>query len=110
MKRKINFQVKNFTKFEDSNSKKLKIEGQKLRPPSKRITFNQKSLKIIGAKIIYKHKKSDIEFELKRINHVKSFGEVRLHTNNILYPGNYTVILTYTGDLDEESLKANQAQ
>ncbi len=75
----------------------LEIEGQKLPPPSKRITLNQKGLKISSATVIYKHKKGDIEFEVSRINHLKSFQEVRLHTNNLLYPGQYIVKLEYSG-------------
>jgi hypothetical protein len=110
MKKKTNFQVTNYKEFEDEGIKKLIIEGLKPPPPSKRITLLQKNLKVIDAKIIYKHKKGDIEFELKRINHIKSFGEVRLHTSNILYPGSYIITLSYMGELDKESLKTNQDQ
>jgi hypothetical protein len=105
MKRKTNFQISNHTKFEDAGIKKLIIEGLKLPPPSKRITLMQKNIKVTDAKIIYKHKMGDIEFEIKRINFIKSFGEVRIHTNNILYPGSYVITLNYTGELDEVSLK-----
>lgn len=73
-------------------------------PPSKRITLNQKNTKVLNAKIIYKHIKGDIEFEVSRINHIKSFEEIRLHTNNILYPGTYVVTLEYKGELDESQL------
>lgn len=87
----------------------LVIEGQKFPPPSKRITLHQKSIKVLGAKIIYKSKKGDIEFEVIRINRIKSFGEVRLHTNNLLYPGSYEVSLEFSGKIDEDNL-TNPAQ
>jgi hypothetical protein len=104
MKKALNFKPLSYriNKIGDVNS--VEIEGQKLRPPSKRITLNQSSIKVQNAKIIYKYKKGNVEYEVSRINHIKSFGEVRLHTNNILYPGNYVVTLEYSGELDDSSL------
>jgi hypothetical protein len=107
---KNNFNINNYTIPDLKNPNKLFVEGYKLPPPSKRITLRLTGLKIISAKIIYKHKKGDIECEVIRINHLKSFGEIRLHTNSVLYPGNYEVTLEYSGNLDEEQLKANQVQ
>lgn len=78
------------------------IEGQKFPPPSKRITLKQKNIRVKGAKIIAKTKKGDVEFEVIRINRVKSFGEVRLHTKSMLYPGVYEVTLEYYGELNKE--------
>ena len=105
---KINFEISNYTISDNENSKKIIIEGQKLPPPSKRITLHQKNIKILSAKIIHKHKKGDIEFEVVRINHIKSFNEIRIHTNSILYPGTYILTLSYTGQIDEEQLDSNQ--
>jgi hypothetical protein len=102
--RKPDFKINSCTASGEGDSKQLVIEGQKLPPPSKRITLRQKNIKIIDAKIIYKHKKGDIECEIKRINRVKSFGEIRLHTNSVLYPGIYIVSLSYAGELDEKML------
>jgi hypothetical protein len=85
------------------------IIGHKMSPPSKRITLRQKDIKVSSAKIICKHKKGDVDFNVRRINHIKSFGEVRLHTNTILYPGAYEVTIEYTGKLDEKSLKNTPA-
>src|SRR5262245_26935553 len=100
MKKKPNFLISRFS----NNSNKLTIKGQKLPPPIKRITLYQSGIKILSARIIYKHKKGDIEFEVIRINHLKSLGEIRLHTNNILYPGIYVITLEYHGTLDGKKL------
>jgi hypothetical protein len=102
---KKNFQATSYTITSKNKSgiSSVVIEGQKLPPPSKRITLHQKNIKVLSAKIIYKHKKGDIEFEISRINHLKSFGEVRLHTNSILYPGTYLVTLEYIGEVDSKN-------
>jgi hypothetical protein len=99
---KINF---NITKVEFINPNYVRLEGLKLPPPSKRITLHQANIKVSSAKIIYKNKKGDIEFEVSRVNHLKSFGEVRLHANNVMYPGAYVVEIEFKGKLDEEILK-----
>jgi hypothetical protein len=82
------------------------IEGLKLAPPSKRITLHQQNVRVLSAKIIYQHKKGDIEFEVTRINRIKSFNEIRLHTNSPLYPGSYIVTLEYRGKYDGGKLKS----
>jgi len=98
---KINFKIDS---YEITEPGKLIISGQKLPPPSKRITLHQKNIKIISANIIYKHKKGSIDCEVTRINQVKSFGEIRLHTSSILYPGSYELTVQYSGELDENAL------
>ncbi len=67
----------------------------KLAPPSKRITLNQKGVKVIKASVVFHHKKGDQVIEVSRINHIKSFEEVRIHTNQTLYPGKYTLTLEF---------------
>jgi hypothetical protein len=104
MKKKDNFKPSAYTIHKEDNKFFVKIEGQKLAPPSKRITFNQPGIKVLSAKIIHKHKKGDIEFEIIRINHLKSFGEVRLHVNSMLYPGSYTITMEFSGELDTSDL------
>jgi aminopeptidase N len=81
------------------------IEGLKLPPPSKRISLHQSNLKITNATIIHKSKKGNVEIEVSRINHIKSFEEVRLHTDQILYPGTYTLNLHFTGTINQEKLR-----
>lgn len=104
MKTKPNFNPQTYTLKKSDGFCLLEIKGQKLPPPSKRITLNQKNIKVQSAKIVQKHKKGDIEFNVIRINRIKSFGEVRLHTDSTLYPGTYVVTLEYTGELDEAKL------
>jgi hypothetical protein len=104
MKKKVNFIPTNYKLMRGDDYSKLTIEGQKMPPPSKRITLHQANIKILGAKIIYKQKGKEVEFELSRINYIKSFGELRLHTNSTLYPGNYILLVEFSGDLDESLL------
>jgi hypothetical protein len=87
-----------------SDAAKLIITGQKLAPPSKRIALHQKNLKIISSRITAMTKQGPREHEVARINHLPSFQEVRLHTKELLYPGDYEIFLEYK--LDPQ--KANQ--
>jgi hypothetical protein len=78
------------------SSVSIVIHGKKLPPPSKRITLNQKGLKVISAKIVSIDKKNqESDVLVSRINHIKSFEEVRLHTNETLYPGNYIIKMKF---------------
>lgn len=74
---------------------RLIIEGQKIGPPSKRITFHQKGLKITAAKIIRNDRRGPTEHDVVRINHLPTFEQVRLHTAGTLYPGVYVIELNY---------------
>lgn len=73
----------------------LIIKGLKQPPPSKRITLHQKGLKVIGAKIIREDKNGPVEFKIKRINHLPTFEQVRLHTEETLFPGRYLIELQF---------------
>lgn len=75
------------------------ITGRKTGRPSQRLTFHQKFLKVTDAKILVKDKKGEREVPVKRINIQKSFDEVRLHTDDMLYPGAYTITLEYQGNI-----------
>lgn len=78
---------------------KVIIRGMKIGRPSKRITLHQKGLQIISAKVIKHNKHSDQEIKLKRINVHKRFDELRIHTENIISPGTYTITLEFTGKI-----------
>lgn len=71
------------------------IIGRKVGRPSKRLTFHQKGLKITSAAIIVKDKKGVRDVAISRINHHDSFNEVRLHADEMLYPGEYTITLEF---------------
>lgn len=73
------------------------IAGKKTGRPSRRITFHQKKLKITNASIV-KHSKADQEkIKVARINKHDSYNEVRLHTSEMLFPGSYTVSISFEG-------------
>jgi len=78
----------------------VKIKGQKTGRPSSRITLHAKDLKVSDAKIT-KFDKKDLKIvKVARINYQKSFDEVRLHAEELLYPGKYLVELKFSGKID----------
>lgn len=77
------------------------LTGQKVGRPSQRITLHQHGLKILSAKITRHDKKGDQDMPVSRINHHGSLDEVRLHSSSMLYPGKYSVTLTYSGQIDD---------
>lgn len=78
-------------------SGKVTIRGQKTSRPSQRITFHQKGLKISNAQIAKHDKKGDYNYQVTRINNHDSYNEVRLHADQTLFPGNYTVTMEFSG-------------
>lgn len=77
----------------------VSITGQKVGRPSQRLTLHQKDLKIISATITKKSRDGAQPVAITRINRQKSFDEVRLHTENLLYPGEYEVTLEFSGQI-----------
>lgn len=75
----------------------VKITGQKVGRPSQRLVFHQNGLKVTTARIVKNDKKGTTEIAIARIVHQHTLNEVRLHTEHILYPGSYTVEMTFTG-------------
>lgn len=76
---------------------KVTISGKKTGRPSQRITLHQKDLKITSATIVKHDKKGVQEVAVSRINTQKKFDEVRLHAENMVYPGSYTITLEFSG-------------
>lgn len=77
------------------------ITGKKVGRPSQRLTFHQNGLTITAATIT-KHDKKTTEGEavaISRINHQRSLDEVRLHTDQQLFAGTYTVTMSFTGPI-----------
>jgi len=79
----------------------VKIEGKKAGRPSQRITLHQHELKITSAKIVKHDKKGDQELAVKRINNHDSLNEVRLHTEQMAYPGEYTLELDFEAPITD---------
>ena len=75
------------------------IKGQKTGPPSQRLTLHQKGLVITGAKLIKHDKKADQDIIISRINTHKSFNELRLHAKQMIYPGQYSVKIEFSGKI-----------
>lgn len=80
----------------------VEIRGRKVGRPSHRFTLHQKDLKITAAEITHHDKQSDHSLTVDRINIQKSFDEVRLHTEQNLFPGEYTVKLTFSGKITDQ--------
>lgn len=80
---------------------KVLIRGRKVGPPSSRITLHQKGLKIEKTKLIKKETSGEQELVIQRINTQKSFDELRLHTKEKLFPGNYKIELEFSGKIDD---------
>lgn len=72
------------------------ITGKKRGRPSKRITLNQKNIKVISARLIkHDRKLGDQQLEIDRLNHHAKFQELRIHSPKILYPGVYTLTIEF---------------
>ena len=73
------------------------IHLRKTARPSQRLTFHQHGLKIQSAVIIKKDKKGDRHIPVMRINNQDTLDEVRLHTNEQIYSGEYVVTMNFSG-------------
>lgn len=76
------------------------IAGKKTRP-TKRFTFHQHDLTITEAAITRKDKKGDQQIAVTRINHHRLLDEVRLHTDDTLYGGEYEVTMKFEGKITD---------
>ena len=75
------------------------VKGKKTGRPSQRITLHQKGLKFTKATVEKHHKQGKQQISVSRINLQKSYDEVRLHSDKILYPGQYTITLEFEGKI-----------
>lgn len=78
------------------------VRGKKTGRPSQRLTFHQNGLKISSATITKHDKKGDTIHEVTRINNQGSLHEVRLHTDDQLFPGAYTVTMAFSGTITRD--------
>jgi aminopeptidase N len=75
------------------------VTGKKVGRPSERITFHQKELVITSATIAQHDRKGDSQIEVTRINNQATYDEVRLHTDDKLFPGDYTITMQFEGKI-----------
>ncbi len=76
------------------------ITGKKTRP-AQRITFHQHDLTITEATITRKDKKGDQVIPVTRINHQRLLDEVRLHTDEMLYGGEYEITMSFEAKITD---------
>lgn len=99
------FQPETYTLALEPDPEKMKfggsvtIHGRKVGRPSKRLTFHQKELKIHSATIVKHDKKGDVAVTVSRVNLHNGYDEVRLHSDELLYPGSYTVTMEFSGTI-----------
>jgi aminopeptidase N len=75
------------------------VTGKKTGRPSQRFTFHQNGLKITSATIVKHDKKATEEIPVARINHQNTLTEVRLHTEQQIYAGTYTITMEFSGEI-----------
>ncbi len=81
---------------------KAVIEGLKVGRPAKRLTFHQKNLKVIKAVVTVIDSNKSRELKIARINYQKSFDELRIHFNELVYPARYKVDIEYEGKINPQ--------
>lgn len=77
------------------------VRGRKVGRPSKRLTFHANGLKVTSGKITIRDKKGERDIPVARINHQKTLNEIRLHTDDMLFPGNYEVEMAFEGKVTD---------
>lgn len=77
------------------------ITGKKVGRPSKRLTFHQKDLRITGATVTHQAKGAKTEVPITRLNTQKRFDELRLHSDDLIYPGTYVITIEFEGVITE---------
>lgn len=69
------------------------VQGRKFGPPNKRLVLNTHNVTIRDPKITFYQKSKQIEHTVTRINYLPTVSQTRLHTTELLYPGNYEITL-----------------
>lgn len=78
------------------------ITGQRRGRPSRRLTFHQHGLVVSSAQVTYRGKKDAQDIAIDRINPHQTLDEVRLHSKELLYPGEYTVTMAFRGVITDQ--------
>lgn len=78
------------------------IKGKKTGRPSRRISLHAKYLQVTSATITYHDKKAgDRQIVVQRINLHQSYDEVRLHTADNMFAGEYTLQLSFSAPIQD---------
>jgi aminopeptidase N len=78
------------------------IHGKKVGRTSQRITFHQNGLRVTAATITKHDKSGEVTLPVSRIVNQNSFDEVRVHTSQKVFPGKYSVTLTFKGTITRQ--------
>lgn len=70
---------------------KTVLKGVKVGRPTKRLTLHGRNVTVKSAKITKHDKRGDQGIKVSRINLHKKYEEIRLHTDEQLFPGEYTI-------------------
>lgn len=75
--------------------------GKKVGRPTKRLTLHQKDLTIKEARIVLLDKsgEKDKEIAVTRANTHKKYEELRIHTEDMIYPGEYWIMAEFSGKI-----------
>ena len=80
----------------------VEIQAKRTGRPSQRITLHAKGLKVTHAELIKHDKKSGEEaIRIDRINLHAGYDELRLHAAKMIYPGDYTIKLKFSGRITD---------
>ncbi len=85
-----------------SFSGSVTIRGKKVGRPSQRLTLHQKDLKISQASAVKHDKNGEHPVNVTRINAQDSFDEIRLHSDDMIYPGDYSITMEFSGKINDQ--------
>lgn len=83
---------------------KVAITGQKVGRPAFRINLHQRDLKITNAKLTKQEKNTNLDIPVSRIYCHKSYDELRIHSNDSIKSGTYTIEIEFSGTISEHML------
>ena len=79
------------------------IRGRKSGRPSKRLVFHAKGLKVSSATVTSKSRTNEQkEVKLSRIITHAGYDELRLHSADLLYPGEYRIEIKFSGTITRQ--------
>jgi hypothetical protein len=71
----------------------LRIKGIRSGRPNRRFILKPGDVKILSAKINRYQKNKQFEYSISRLNRLPTKQQVRIHSDSLLYPGEYTIEL-----------------
>lgn len=77
----------------------VKIKGRKIGRPSQRITLHAKDLTITKIDLVRSDKTGSRKIIVSRMVEHKSYDELRIHTEELLYPGEYQISIEFRGQI-----------